>query len=170
MSRRLVAVVAGLAALALAVPASAMSPTQTEVTIDGEYTVEEMLVTYTLSMLGVPGEPVEVDVTGPNGQVNHGTIVSSIVASLKAEGYRGIGCIVRHFGQTDWGKSGELDAEELALTATSYCAGPHWAGDDVDDDDDAGRGGPPEWANAKKNRAEGEGFTPPGQAKKGSQP
>lgn len=214
MSRRLVAVVAGLAALALAVPASAAPSPDTlltagydTVTMQGYYTVGPF----------VDGEPAEggdadsegdeaspceagglecFDVTGPNGQVNHGTIVSAFVKQfkeLREDGYTGIGCLVRHIAQTDWGKgdqqvktgdemtepgeAGEeteqtLTYEELTEIATfcNLAAGDTMDDNDLESDDDEGRGGPPEWANAKKNRAEGEGFTPPGQAKKGSQP
>jgi hypothetical protein len=45
-----------------------------------------------------------VDATGPNGQVNHGQVVSSVVHALKDMGYRGIGCIVRVFAKSDYGK------------------------------------------------------------------
>ena len=47
-----------------------------------------------------------VDATGPNGQVNHGTIVSSFVKALKELDLtgQGKGCLVRHIAQSDWGK------------------------------------------------------------------
>lgn len=44
------------------------------------------------------------DATGPNGQVNHGTVVSSFVKALKEEGYTGIGCYVKLIAQEDYGK------------------------------------------------------------------
>lgn len=45
-----------------------------------------------------------IDVTGPNGQVNHGTIVSSFVHALKASGMKGIGCLVKTIAGSDYGK------------------------------------------------------------------
>lgn len=49
------------------------------------------------------------DVQGPQGQVNHGTVVSSFVQDLKehlaeAEYEGGIGCYVRVIAQSDYGK------------------------------------------------------------------
>lgn len=43
-----------------------------------------------------------LDVTGPNGQVNHGQIVSHFVRSLS--GVKGKGCYVRIIAQSDYGK------------------------------------------------------------------
>lgn len=46
-----------------------------------------------------------VDVAGPEGQVNHGTVVSSFVHALRQAGYEGgIGCYVRIIAQSDYGK------------------------------------------------------------------
>ncbi len=45
-----------------------------------------------------------VDVTGPNGQVNHGQVVSSFVHALKELGLRGHGCAVRAIAQSGYGK------------------------------------------------------------------
>ena len=45
------------------------------------------------------------DVTGPEGQVNHGTVVSNFVKALKGSGYEGgVGCFVRIIAQSDYGK------------------------------------------------------------------
>ncbi len=44
------------------------------------------------------------DVVGPNGQVNHGTIVSSFVHALKEAGLRGAGCYVRFIAGSSYGK------------------------------------------------------------------
>lgn len=165
MTRRLVVVLAGVSAMALAMPAAAMSPTQTDVLIDGTYDPMEYVVAYTLSITGMDEqkEEIEVDVEGPQGQVNHGTIVSAVVASLKEQGYTGIGCVVRHFAQTDWGMGdqqvkvgeemedgegtedttetpaqGEESVEKYLLEVTTYCAGPGWGGDERDLDEESG--------------------------------
>ncbi len=45
-----------------------------------------------------------IDVTGPNGQVNHGTITSSFVAALREMGIKGAGCLVRTIAGSDYGK------------------------------------------------------------------
>ncbi len=45
-----------------------------------------------------------VDVTGPNGQVNHGQVVRSFVHALKELGLRGNGCAVRAIAQSEYGK------------------------------------------------------------------
>lgn len=61
-----------------------------------------------------------VDASGPNGQVNHGTIVSSFVHALQAFDlpFNGKGCLIRHIAQSDWGqgdqqvKVGDADQTE----------------------------------------------------------
>ena len=45
-----------------------------------------------------------VDVTGPNGQINHGQVVSSFVHALRDLGIRERGCIVRTIAQSEYGK------------------------------------------------------------------
>ncbi len=66
-----------------------------------------------------------VDATGPNGQVNHGTIVSAFVKALKGMElpFKGKGCLVRHIAQTDWGKGDQQvktgDVEESTDPETS---------------------------------------------------
>ncbi|HSL26811.1 MAG TPA: hypothetical protein VLA54_11055 [Acidimicrobiia bacterium] len=63
-----------------------------------------------------------VDVTGPNGQVNHGQIVSSLVHALKSAGYRGSGCMVSRVAQTDWGKGDQQVTASTASTTTTTVA------------------------------------------------
>jgi hypothetical protein len=57
---------------------------------------------------GATGEECVLTVTGvegPNGQVNHGSIVSSFVHALKDAGIRGgVGCYVRLIAQSGYGK------------------------------------------------------------------
>ena len=52
-----------------------------------------------------------IDATGPNGQINHGSVVSSFVHALKASDYDGkIGHLVRQIAKSDFGK-GEKEAD-----------------------------------------------------------
>jgi len=56
---------------------------------------------------GETGEECILTVTGvegPNGQVNHGTIVSSFVHALKEAGIRGAGCYIRFMAGSSYGK------------------------------------------------------------------
>jgi hypothetical protein len=56
---------------------------------------------------GETGEECILTVTGvegPNGQVNHGTVVSSFVHALKEAGIRGAGCYVRFMAQSSYGQ------------------------------------------------------------------
>lgn len=107
------------------------------------------------------------DVTGPQGQVNHGTVVSAFVHALKANGYTGIGCYVKLIAQTDYGKGDQqirvgddapetTDEEaELAFTVDmTRCGKPDKAGppDDKGKPDEAGPPegkGKPDWAGPK---------------------
>ena len=55
---------------------------------------------------------VTVDITGPNGQINHGQVVSNFVRALKlqlneAGRKAGIGCLVRMVAQSDHGQGEE---------------------------------------------------------------
>jgi len=53
-----------------------------------------------------------IDATGPNGQINHGSAVSSFVHALKNSDYDGkIGELVRQVAKSEFGK-GEKKAEE----------------------------------------------------------
>jgi hypothetical protein len=70
-----------------------------------------------------------VDVTGPNGQVNHGQIVSSFVHALKEAGYRGAGCMVSQVGRTDWGKGEQQVTATTAPTTTTITTAATVSGD-----------------------------------------
>lgn len=108
------------------------------------------------------------DVTGPQGQVNHGTVVSSFVQALKDAGYQGrIGCYVSAIARTDYGKGDqqiktpdvttstttppegteEVDPTvEFTITATNCKKSD---GDETENEGETG-GGPPEWVQDKK--------------------
>ncbi|MFO7549229.1 MAG: hypothetical protein R6X29_10220 [Acidimicrobiia bacterium] len=185
--RRLVAVTAALGMVLLAMPAMAYPSPDT--LLQAGYDPEAMVVYYTISDYedgaeateeGVEteeAEPTEVDVTGPEGQVNHGTVVSAVVASLLEQGYTGIGCLVRHFAQTDWGKEtgvGE-DGEELVepseegllLEVTTACKhGRPGAedGEETEDEDGEEGSGRPAWAGPPGDNPD----HPANQAGKGS--
>jgi hypothetical protein len=45
-----------------------------------------------------------IHVAGPNGQVNHGQVVSSFVHALKEAGVKGKGCMVRYISGSAYGK------------------------------------------------------------------
>lgn len=130
--RRLVAATAALGMVLLAMPALAYPSPDT--LLQAEYDPDQMVVYYTVSDYEEGAEAEEgaeddglatsydntVEVQGPEGQVNHGTVMSALVASLlEQEGYTGIGCLVRHFAQTDWGKqTGEGEDGEESVTLT----------------------------------------------------
>ena len=58
------------------------------------------------------GECNTIDATGPNGQINHGSAVSSFVHALKNSDYDGkIGELVRQVAKSDFGK-GEKKADK----------------------------------------------------------
>lgn len=67
---------------------------------------------------------VSVDVRGPNGQVNHGQIVSSFVHALRMMDLdiRGKGCLVKLIAQSDYGKGDQKvtpsDASEVEPSST----------------------------------------------------
>ncbi|MEX0946065.1 MAG: hypothetical protein WD064_01720 [Acidimicrobiia bacterium] len=111
------------------------------------------------------------NVEGPNGQVNHGSVVSSFVHALKALGITGAGCYVRLLAQSDYGKGDQqvqvpdveepegdevIEAEPVAgaVDLTSHettCGKPDHAGQGGPPEgkgkpDHAGQGGPPEHA------------------------
>lgn len=90
-----------------------MQDDECEVDEDATYTYEiddEGNVIVSTEGEGEEDKPLEdcdfnaADVTGPNEQVNHGTVVSSFVKALKEEGYTGIGCYVKLIAQEDYGK------------------------------------------------------------------
>jgi hypothetical protein len=111
------------------------------------------------------------NVEGPNGQVNHGSVVSSFVHGLKALGITSAGCYVRLMAQSDYGKGDQqvqvpdveepeegevIEAEPVSGTVdlTSHettCGKPDHAGQGGPPEgkgkpDHAGQGGPPEHA------------------------
>lgn len=60
------------------------------------------------------------DVTGPQGQVNHGTIVSAFVKALKEQGITGAGCYVKIIAGTDYGKGDQqVKVSDLSTTTTT---------------------------------------------------
>lgn len=79
------------------------------------------------------------NVEGPNGQVNHGTIVSSFVHALKEAGVTGVGCYVRFIAGSSYGKGaqqvqvGEVipptdpvtSGEVTLATHEARCGDPH---------------------------------------------
>lgn len=113
----------------------------------------------------VPGDAEDcsltaTDVTGPQGQVNHGTVVSSFVHdlkdSLREAGYTGgLGCYVRVIAGSDYGKGDQQvkvsDVEEnvepstedptVELTITETTCGD----DDETETETSGESGKPEW-------------------------
>lgn len=134
------------------------------------------------------GDPVDLeacefqttDVEGPQGQVNHGSVVSNFVHDLKEyldeAGYSGgVGCYVRIIAQSDYGKGDdqirvpdvtdeENDATEgnveLSVDETR-CNG--WNGDS--DEELSTSGGPqgngkPDHAGPPENRGNGNGGPP----------
>lgn len=102
------------------------------------------------STVGEDGAPLElpdwcygVDVLGPNGQINHGTVMSAFVHSLKDAEFDGPrGHAVRELAKSDLGK----DDQKLE------------ADDDLDPDSDEPKvkedktNGPPEHANANAHK------------------
>ena len=68
-----------------------------------------------------------VDVTGPNGQVNHGQVVSSFMHALGELGLRGRGCVARVIAQSDHGKGDQQirtsDVEEPNGDAPAFEGG-----------------------------------------------
>lgn len=125
------------------------------------------------------GEPSDYDpsgecgltatsVVGPEGQVNHGTVVSNFISALKGAGVKGIGCYVRIIAQSDYGKgTQQVTVEEAAeaeesepasggeaslTTHETLCGKPTHAGQgrpivEGDEGDEEGSGrGRPQWA------------------------
>ncbi len=111
-------------------------------------------------------ELTATNVEGPNGQVNHGTVVSSFVRALKGAGFKGVGCYVRIIAQSDYGQGDqqvtvpeaseegeEGGGEEIVVeeptsstvdltTHETVCGKPDHAGQGQPET--AGQGGPPE--------------------------
>lgn len=112
------------------------------------------------------------DVTGPEGQVNHGTVVSAFVKALQeADLEHGIGCYVRIIAQSDYGKGDQqvnvedVDPDagttetvegtsEFTISETT-CGKPDHAGPPEDAGKPEGAGAPegtgkPSWAGEGK--------------------
>lgn len=144
-----------------------------EGTEDGEF-VYEVSEAGDVTVDGVEGDCSfnVTDVTGPQGQVNHGSVVSNFVQALKESGYEGgVGCFVRIIAQSDYGQGDQqvtvseaadpdevpdegATSAELTVTETT-CGKPDHAGppegngkpDDAGPPDGNGKpddGGPPE--------------------------
>jgi hypothetical protein len=127
------------------------------------YEVDGDEVTVTLDDEELEGEDLAeacdftaTDVTGPQGQVNHGTVVSAFVHALKANGYTGIGCYVKLIAQSDYGKDDqqiqvgeeapeatEGDADLSFTVDTTQCGKPDHAGPPADKGQPE-KAGPPE--------------------------
>lgn len=97
----------------------------------------------------LPGGCYGVDVTGPNGQINHGTIMSAFVRSLKGIDFEGPrGQAVRELAHSDLGKG-----DQKVKTGDDDEFGDPSDDDDNDEDeaelDDGEKtNGPPAHANA----------------------
>lgn len=96
----------------------------------------------------LPDGCYEVDITGPNGQINHGTIMSAFVRSLKGIEFDGPrGQAVRVLAHSDLGKG-----DQQVKTGDDDIGDP--SDDDESDedeselDDDEKKNGPPAHANA----------------------
>jgi hypothetical protein len=124
------------------------------------------------------GDPVaaECDLTAydvrttAEGEVNHGMVVSTFVQTLKDSGMKGIGCLVRHVAQSDWGKDDADDTVEgadLTVTLESLAAACSKGHGEVDGDDgpgnsaNAGNGKPP-WAGPDGDKSTKPGKGPGG--------
>lgn len=102
------------------------------------------------------------DVQGPQGQVNHGTVVSSFVHALKEAGYGpGIGCFVSAIARTDYGKGDQqlrpgespetasgTPTVDFTITATSCVKDTSTEPESAEES----QSGPPAWV--KERRAE----------------
>lgn len=102
----------------------------------------------------VPEGCTVVDVAGPNGQVNHGQVVSNFVHALKALDRSGIdvpfGQLLRQIAGSDLGKKVAADEAEDSDDADDLDDLDE--GEDDDEDDDDGNGPPPH-ANNDKDKA-----------------
>jgi hypothetical protein len=156
MNKKLLALTLGvLLALTTASAAFAARPMST---LDLEGDGDE--IEYKFGEITLDEAAMEIDFDfSAEDEFNHGGIVSSAVALLKAEedlsDYR-LGCLVRQVAKSDLGKK---DVEDDTLTI-SFEGCEKKKVDTVGDEED--RGGPPPWAGPKDQRTE----LPPGQAKK----
>jgi len=101
--------VLALAAVVLPVGGAALAAPSIDTLVLGSYSPEQMKLFYQLEGVGGTSEgELGVDVTGPSGQVNHGSIVSAFIAALRADGIEGgIGCAVSSLARTDLGRTEE---------------------------------------------------------------
>lgn len=165
--RRTVTVLALVAAV-LPIGAAALAAPAIDTLELAGYSPAEMKLFYELDGVdGASAGELGVDVTGPNGQVTHGSIVSAFVAALRADGVEGgIGCAVSTLARTDLGRTAEtkvrvpdadgVDADEEApddidLTGVeTRCSGSE--DEDAVTGDDGGKPGKktghgrPDWA------------------------
>ena len=105
-----------------------------------------------------------------NGEINHGTIVSTFSKLLQG----GNGCMIRHFAQSDFGKGDydEVDAESFEVTLQSFetACDKKVKSDSVDDDDDSESHGKSNAPGQNKDRSDKGGKDKaPGQTKKQTQ-
>lgn len=160
--RRTVTVLA-LTAAVLPIGAAALAAPSIDTLELGHYSPTQMKLFYQLEGVEDTSEgELGVDVTGPNGQVNHGSIVSAFIAALREDGIEGgIGCAVSSLARTDLGRTEETkvrvpDAETAAPTADAAdidladvenrCQETE---DGETEGDEPGTGkGKPEWAGA----------------------
>lgn len=111
------------------------------------------------------GEPIpapadecsQLLIESSNGEVNHGSFLSSFVKAFKAasEGDTPFGHYVREFAQSDLGKTDKADKAEKPDKAEKGSDDGEDA--DVGDDDDADSGKPDKTANGNKGNSNGHG-------------
>ena len=105
---------------------------------------EDVVVEDDESEADVPEGCYVVDVAGPNGQVNHGSVMSAFVHSLKElefDGPRGLA--VRELAHSDLGKG-----DQQVKTGDDADLDDDDDDSEVDDDDSDEGHGPPDHANA----------------------
>lgn len=104
--RRTVTVLALVAAV-LPVGGAALGAPAIDTLELARYSPAQMKLFYQLDG-GTSAGALGVDVTGPNGQVTHGSIVSAFIAALREDGVEGgIGCAVSALARTDLGRTAE---------------------------------------------------------------
>jgi len=70
------------------------------------------------------GECNTISVLGPNGQLNHGSVMSAVVHAIKASDYDGPrGHLVREFARSDLGKKDKLDDQAAGTDGESDGSG-----------------------------------------------
>ncbi len=122
----------------------------------------DLVVTASDGAWEAPERCTFVDVTGPNGQVNHGQVVSNFVHALKTafdKSELGVpfGQLIKQMAGSDLGKGdqhirvGDVDGEEDDDVMSDDLDGDNENSDDLDGDDD-GDHGPPDHANNDKDK------------------